>query len=92
MFLFSKEGKRKKESMVFHHRSIKVSKKRVRMIVKGDTKLDCDTRIENFECVYTRVYTRIHMYASAYRCTYLKRTCVRTDSWPLNISKGLVAI
>lgn len=42
----------------------------------------------------TYVYTRIHMYASAYRCAYLKRTCarVRTDSWPLNISKGLVAI
>lgn len=42
----------------------------------------------------TYVYTRIHMYASAYKCAYLKRTCarVRTDSWPLNISKGLVAI
>ena len=62
MFLFSKEAKGKKESMVFHHRSIKVSKKRVRMIVKGDTSSIAirGLKISN-AC--------IHVYTLAYTCT-----------------------
>lgn len=67
--------------MVFRHRSIKVSKKRIR--VKYSLIAIRGLKISSV-CIYTL----------AYRYTYLKRTYarVRTDSWPLNISKGLVAV
>lgn len=69
--------------MVFRHRSIKVSKKRIRVIVKYSLIAIRGLKISSV-CIYTL----------AYRYTCLKRTYarVRTDSWPLNISKGLVAV